>query len=423
MAFYNEGKYRKSFLAPFKISDQKYQGDVSADNYRHGHGVQMFHREYRQKYEGNFVYDNLHGYGKYTYLNKDPRLHFIYEGTFNNNKYDGYGKVFFDNGSTFEGCFKNDRRTGPGVFTYEDGTQDVGLYYNNCLIRLAKNVSPEWVPKLAKSPAGKVKLLKYKQLLPTCEPLEDRAKEILNTLTEDPVILARSDELYNNSIRKEDSIFFNTRLYNELLHESDDCTIDVACIDEPIIKITTNNEEGRSESENTNLEFEQKMEMITSPSTNAFINYFESYMLGKDLCECNDKYCGMDYDCIEKFLNENQEIHFKNVIKQDLDMEYPVKKVDVEYIFAINNNDIDIELLMVSFKNRNLEGNVSFDVGKLMKSDRSGFGEPGLQEKILTDFLMYCSEGNHRMMEDLVYTYSVDNDVSDAAGNCGKYCN
>ena len=45
-----------------------------------------------------------------------------YEGRFVNNKYNGYGKYYYNNGDYLEGIFKNDHPTGNCILHKSDGT-------------------------------------------------------------------------------------------------------------------------------------------------------------------------------------------------------------------------------------------------------------------------------------------------------------
>lgn len=199
-------------------SKQSYEGDLDG-NCREGRGTQTFKANYFQKYEGDFFHDNIHGHGKYTYLNKDRRFNNIYEGNFFGNCLEGYGRVYINENTYFEGSFKNNVRYGVGVYTYSDGTQDVGFWYGDFLTKVIVNVYPEWIPKLAKSSIGKVKLLKFKRLIPVYQKITDKAKEILMNYTDDPELLDRSDELYNKNIKELNSSFFSTRAHLIKLYE------------------------------------------------------------------------------------------------------------------------------------------------------------------------------------------------------------
>jgi hypothetical protein len=45
----------------------------------------------------------------------------IYEGEWKNNKMDGQGIYFWDDGRYYEGYYKNDMKHGYGEYTYTDG--------------------------------------------------------------------------------------------------------------------------------------------------------------------------------------------------------------------------------------------------------------------------------------------------------------
>lgn len=50
----------------------EHERDEEGENgLRTGYGVHIFTRDYIQKYEGQFLYNNIHGQGKYTWLTGD----------------------------------------------------------------------------------------------------------------------------------------------------------------------------------------------------------------------------------------------------------------------------------------------------------------------------------------------------------------
>nr|CAD7418096.1 unnamed protein product [Timema cristinae] len=66
-----------------------------------------------------------------------------------------------------KGLFADNRRFGPGVFTQPDGRQDVGLWRGPRLVRLSAVM--DGVPRLGTSLEAKVKLLRYRTLVPIKE--------------------------------------------------------------------------------------------------------------------------------------------------------------------------------------------------------------------------------------------------------------
>lgn len=79
------------------------------------------YRKYGMVYEGRFLNDLYHGYG---------RLHDVldceYKGEFKNGKREGYGVKTYPCGMVFKGIFKNDVPDGLGKFILENGDKIIG---------------------------------------------------------------------------------------------------------------------------------------------------------------------------------------------------------------------------------------------------------------------------------------------------------
>ncbi|KAK4873905.1 hypothetical protein RN001_013265 [Aquatica leii] len=213
------------------IPTAEYKGEL-LDNQRYGKGKETWDQEKRfnrQEYNGNFVYDSLHGPGSYTWnINNQKK---VYEGLFYASKLEGYGRLSNDDNTYFEGLFRKNSRFGPGVFTHADGTQDVGMWYGPNLMRLCVTVKPEWVPRLARSSKAKVHLLRYKTLVKICDDSVDYAKEVLNSVDANDEVMQQSHKLYNSWVRQPKSLFFNVNLYDQEYFLPKDCYIEIA--DEP----------------------------------------------------------------------------------------------------------------------------------------------------------------------------------------------
>jgi hypothetical protein len=79
-------------------------------------------------YNGQYYVDERgkcikHGYGKFTYTNKD-----IYEGEWKNDRRDGKGTVTYTNGDKYEGKWNCDRRLIQGTMTYANGDKYEGKW-------------------------------------------------------------------------------------------------------------------------------------------------------------------------------------------------------------------------------------------------------------------------------------------------------
>lgn len=122
-----------------------------------------FKKEWRkeplQSYIGEVLNGNIHRHGFY-FVEKDDKL--FYDGLFYANKLEGYAQVFYNDGSNFQGLFKDNIRFGPGIFTYPNGQQDVGLWDGPHLLRLGGLNKKNLMPRLAVTPLGQLKLLKFR---------------------------------------------------------------------------------------------------------------------------------------------------------------------------------------------------------------------------------------------------------------------
>ena len=86
-----------------------YEGDI-VNGIREGSGKTMLmHGEY----DGHWLNDKLHGYGKMNYRNGD-----VYEGNWKDDNRFGFGKMIYQNGDVYEGDWKNGKRHGIGKMIY-----------------------------------------------------------------------------------------------------------------------------------------------------------------------------------------------------------------------------------------------------------------------------------------------------------------
>ena len=110
-------------LAQTKIYQSgKYVGEIKNEK-RDGKGI-MYYND-GTKYEGEQKNDNREGYGVFT-LNYGDR----YEGHFINNKYEGKGKLYYRNGDKYEGDFHDDNMEGKGIMHYKTGDKYEGDWKN-----------------------------------------------------------------------------------------------------------------------------------------------------------------------------------------------------------------------------------------------------------------------------------------------------
>ncbi|KAF2901122.1 hypothetical protein ILUMI_05065 [Ignelater luminosus] len=242
-----EGKeLLKEISKSIPVSVNEYNGKLDEYGLRAKYGDEQWNYEYYQRYKGGFLRDSLHGRGKYSWTSGNNPT--IYEGMFYANDLEGYGKFSYNDTAVFEGLFKNNARFGPGVFTYADGSQDVGMWNGKDLIRLSCIVKPEWVPRIARTPPAKVKLLKFKKLVSVCDRSKDRAKQILEGLGANEDVMKQSDKLYSVYIKNPKSNFFNKNLYDTNYFCDKHCYIEVALTSEDEKNLNQVNAEAKSES-------------------------------------------------------------------------------------------------------------------------------------------------------------------------------
>ena len=102
-----------------------YEGNYE-NNLRNGYGKMTWSDG--DVYEGNWKNDYQHGYGKYTWPDGD-----VYEGNWKNDYKYGYGKMTWSDGGVYEGNWENNMRNGYGKVTWSNGDVYEGNLENNTL--------------------------------------------------------------------------------------------------------------------------------------------------------------------------------------------------------------------------------------------------------------------------------------------------
>ncbi|KAJ8986146.1 hypothetical protein NQ317_005619, partial [Molorchus minor] len=188
-----------------------------------------WYADYPQRYSGDTFQNNIHGNGFY-FINKEEKQ--FYDGLFYANKLEGYSQIFYGDGSHFQGLFKDNKRLGPGVFTYPNDEQDIGLWDRFSLARLETVIEPNVIPRLGNTAVGKVKLLKYRYLVPVCPEETDIAEELLTELGANSLTLNNSNKLYNLEVENKNNIFFDKKAFDAKFYPVHDCSIDILITEE-----------------------------------------------------------------------------------------------------------------------------------------------------------------------------------------------
>ena len=74
-----------------------------------------------ERYVGQVINNKREGKG-ILYLNDGDR----YEGDFKNGKYEGKGIYYYNNGNRYEGDYKNGKREGKAIFYFKNGDRQMG---------------------------------------------------------------------------------------------------------------------------------------------------------------------------------------------------------------------------------------------------------------------------------------------------------
>lgn len=310
------------------------------------------------KYNGTFTNDNFHGDGIYTQIKHGNN--FIFEGTLYANTFEGYAKVIYGNCVYYEGLYKNNKRFGPGVVYHTNNSQDVGFWNGTDLMRLAVEVNPEKIPNLARTPEGKLEILKHRRLI--------------SLMPETP------NKSQNQFVRNQKSYFFNRSHYDKRFNFNSN-------IDRQI-KLRTS-----SESAITNL---KNMIFNTKGIENC---------TPKEICLLQQK-----FQILSSLLDEGEAIPVKNP-----------DTIEITDILAWNNEEYLVDCLLHAFKHRNREYTVQNSTSKIRQNKRHLFNSPGTYETACKLFLETSSDGNDLDLVKLHQQFQINPDLTDSKGNSGIF--
>ena len=75
---------------------------------------------------------------------KDGKFIYSYEGSFLNNKKEGYGVFTYGDGKVYKGHFQNDKRHGTGHFSINEENYYTGEWQNGKMHGLGKLISKNY---------------------------------------------------------------------------------------------------------------------------------------------------------------------------------------------------------------------------------------------------------------------------------------
>lgn len=106
-----------SLWARIEFASGTYKGEVIKGKFQ-GKGKVLFNNG--ESYEGQWVENKMHGTGKYIYKDKQ-----VYLGGFHDNKREGFGQLIFPDGTIIKGQWENDKLNGIGRLIKASKTYEI----------------------------------------------------------------------------------------------------------------------------------------------------------------------------------------------------------------------------------------------------------------------------------------------------------
>ena len=121
-----EGEYNGNGI--YYYEHEPFKGNIYDGGWKNDKqdGKGIFYFNDGDVYEGDWKNGGQRGKGIYHYNNGDR-----YEGDFKNRTMDGKGIYFYNNGQRYEGDFRNGKREGKGVFYFNNGDRSMGDYLDD----------------------------------------------------------------------------------------------------------------------------------------------------------------------------------------------------------------------------------------------------------------------------------------------------
>ena len=122
----SDGKVNSGFTHDFSkdcdgCTEKLYQGERNEKGLRHGKGRFEFFWD-GSVYEGDWVDDKRHGFGKHTWLNGAS-----YTGEYANDRREGFGTYVYPSGGVYTGQYKDNKPHGKGRHVFK-GANDGDVY-------------------------------------------------------------------------------------------------------------------------------------------------------------------------------------------------------------------------------------------------------------------------------------------------------
>jgi hypothetical protein len=95
---------------------------------KHGHGTAIYtgiNGKGHEEYDGDWVDDLMHGFGKYTFTSGG-----IYTGEWSRGKMHGKGKMLNADGTSYDGDWRDNAMSGEGIYIDIDKVKWEGIFIN-----------------------------------------------------------------------------------------------------------------------------------------------------------------------------------------------------------------------------------------------------------------------------------------------------
>lgn len=186
-------KEGKIIAHPEEITDEEQKKNLSV--VRHGYGIMIFgykDNQFSSKYEGQWYLNKKKGKGKAQYPDGST-----YEGDFDNDLYDGQGKLHWKHGYKYTGQWKQGRMDGEGKFKHYDGHILQGIFNNNYYYN--KDLGSFINPFLSTEEMESFKLKNIDFTSKSKNQFEKFSRENLIKITNQMELMTAIEETYKNN--------------------------------------------------------------------------------------------------------------------------------------------------------------------------------------------------------------------------------